>query len=140
MKNIAIKNNIPISYGMVSCISETYQKDNFYLGTMGGHLLDYDLRLNTIVKDFTYNEDTPILGIMPYRLNKYSNYDLSSIIKSSNYYVIWTASSDHEIGLWNSSNMHCDLLLKVNTLEVRNEFRPLTFEIPKKKKRKKNIK
>ena len=130
MKNIAIKNNIPISYGMVSCISETYQKDNFYLGTMGGHLLDYDLRLNTIVKDFTYNEDTPILGIMPYRLNKYSNYDLSSIIKSSNYYVIWTASSDHEIGLWNSSNMHCDLLLKVNTLEVRNEFRPLTVEIP----------
>jgi WD40 repeat protein len=97
---------------------------------MGGHLLDYDLRLNTIVKDFTYNEDTPILGIMPYRLNKYSNYDLSSIIKSSNYYVIWTASSDHEIGLWNSSNMHCDLLLKVNTLEVRNEFRPLTVEIP----------
>jgi hypothetical protein len=36
--------------------------------------------------------------------------------------------------------MHCDLLFKVNTLEVRNEFRPLTFEIPKKKKRKKNIK
>ena len=64
------------------------------------------------------------------RLNKYSNYDLSSIIKSSNYYVIWTASSDHEIGLWNSSNMHCDLLLKVNTLEVRNEFMPLTVEIP----------
>ena len=31
MKNIAIKNNISISY-MVSCISETYQKDNFYLG------------------------------------------------------------------------------------------------------------
>ena len=64
------------------------------------------------------------------RLNKYSNYDLSSIIKSSNYYVIWTASSVHGIGIWNSANMHCDLLLKVNTLEVRNEFMPLTVEIP----------
>ena len=56
------------------------------------------------------------------RLNKYSNYDLSSIIKSSNYYVIWTAPSEHEIGIWINANMHCDLLLKVNTLEVRNEF------------------
>jgi len=81
MKNIAIKNNIPISY-MVSCISKTYQKVFFYFGAIGGYSLDYDLRLNTIIKDFTYNEDTPILGIMPYRLNKYNNYDLSSIIKS----------------------------------------------------------
>ena len=77
---------------------------------------------------------------MPYRLNKYSNYDLNSIIKLSKYYVIGTASSVHGIGIWNSANMLCDLLLKVNTLEVRNEFRPLTFEIPKKKKNKKNIK
>jgi len=59
---------------------------------------------------------------MPYRLNKYSNYDLNSIIKLSKYYVIGTASSVHGIGIWNSANMHCDLLLKVNTLEVRNEF------------------
>ena len=57
---------------------------------------------NTIIKDFTYNEDTHILGIMPYLLNKYSNCDLSSIIKSSNYYVIWTAPSEHEIGIWNN--------------------------------------
>ena len=130
MKNIAIKNNILISYSIVSCISETYQIDNFYFGIISWHLLDYDLRLNTIIKDFTYNEDTPIFGIMPYLLNKYySNYDLSSIIKSSNYYVIWTAPSEHEIVIWNSANMHCDLLLKVNTLEIRNEFRPLTVEI-----------
>ena len=67
---------------------------------------------------------------MPYRLNKYNNYDLSSIIKSSYYYVIWTAPSELEIVIWNSANMHCDLLFKVNTLEVRNEFRPLTVEIP----------
>ena len=112
MKNIAIKNSIPISY-VLSCISETYQKDNFYFGAIGGYSLDYDLRLNTIIKDFTYNEDTHILGIMPYLLNKYSNCDLSSIIKSSNYYVIWTAPSEHEIGIWNSANMLCDLLLKV---------------------------
>ena len=130
MKNIAIKNNIPISYGMISCISETYSKDNFYIGTIGGHLLDYDLRLNTIVKDYIYGDNIPILGIMPYRLYKNCNFDLSSIIKSQNYYIIWTAAFDHEIGLWNSNNMHCDLLLKVNTLEFRGEFRPLTVEIP----------
>ena len=122
MKNISIKNNIQISYSFVSCINETYKKDNFYLGTIGGHLLDYDLRLNTTAKEFTYNEDTPIFGIMPYRLNKYNNYDLCPIIKSSNYYVIWTASSDHEVGLWNSANMHYDLFLKVNTLEVRKHL------------------
>ena len=130
MKNISIKNNKQISYSFVSCINETYQKDNFYLGIIGGDLLDYDLRLNAAAKNCTFNEDTPIFGIMPYRLNKYSNYDLYPIIRSSNYYVIWTASSDHEVGLWNSANMHCDLLLKVNTLEVRNELRPLTIEIP----------
>ena len=106
----------------INFISEIYQKDNFYFGANGGYSLDYDLRLNTIIKDFIYNEDTHILGNIPYRLNKYNNYDLSSIIKSSNYYVIWTASSVHGIGIWNSANMHCDLLLKVNILEVRNEF------------------
>ena len=98
---------------LINFTSETYEKDNFYFGAIGGYSLDYDLRLNTIIKDFTYNEDTHILGIMPYLLNKYSNCDLSSIIKSSNYYVIWTASSEHEIGVWNSANMLCDLLLKV---------------------------
>ena len=123
---------------LINFTSETYEKDNFYFGAIGGYSLDYDLRLNTIIKDFVYNEDTHILCIMPYLLNKYSNYDLSSIIKSSNYYVIWTAPPEHEIGvfqtyllffmhlmifeLWNNANMHCDLLLKVNTLEVRNEF------------------
>jgi len=130
MKNMAIKNRIPISNGMINCISETYSRDNFYIGTIGGHLLDYDLRLNAIVKDYIYNDNIPILGIIPYRLNKNSNYDLSSILKSQNYFIIWSAAFDHEIGLWNSVAMHCDLLLKVNTLEFRGEFRPLTVEIP----------
>ena len=130
IKKIAISNKIPISNGMINCISESYSENNFYIGTIGGHLLEYDMRLNSIVKDYTYSENTPILGILPYRLTKNSNYDLSSIIKSYNYYVIWTGTYDHEISLWNSVNMHCDLLLKVNTLESRKELRPLTVEIP----------
>ena len=130
IKKIAISNHVPISYGMINCISETYSKNNFYIGTIGGHLLEYDMRLNAIVKDYTYCENTPILGIFPYKLTKNSNYDLSSILKSNNYYVIWTGAFDHEIGIWNSVNMHCDLLLKVNTLENRKELRPLTVEIP----------
>ena len=130
MKNMALNTKISISNGMINCICETYSKDNFYIGTIGGHLLDYDLRLNTIVKDYIYSENIPILGIIPYRLNKSSNYDLSSILKSQNYYIIWTAAFDHEIGLWNSVSLSCDLLLKVNTLEFRGEFRPLTVEIP----------
>ena len=130
MKNMAIKNRISISDGMINCLCETFSKDNFYIGTIGGHLLDYDIRLNAIVKDYIYSENIPISGIIPYRLNKNNNYDLSSIIKSQNYYIIWTAAFDHEIGLWNSVSMHCDLLLKVNTLEFRGEFRPLTVEIP----------
>jgi hypothetical protein len=130
IKNVSLSNQIPISYGMINCISEKYSKNNFYIGTIGGHLLEYDMRLNSIIKDYTYCENTPILGIFPYKLTKNSNYDLSSIIKSNNYYVIWTGAFDHEIGLWNSVNMHCDLLLKVNTLENRKELRPLTVEIP----------
>ena len=130
IKNIAISNRIPISHGMINCISETYSKNNFYLGTIGGHLLEYDIRLNGIINDYTYCENTPILGILPYKLTKNSNYDLSSIIKSYNYYIIWTGTYDHEIGLWNDANMHCDLLLKVNTLESRSKPKPLTVEIP----------
>ena len=130
MRNIAMKNQIPIEYGMISCISETFYKDNFYFGTIGGHLLDYDLRLNSIVRDYTYSDNIPILGISPYKLCKGNNFDLSSIIKSQNYYLIWTAAFDHEIGLWNSYTMNCDLLLKVNTLEFKGEFKPLTVEIP----------
>ena len=129
IKSIAISNTIPISDGMINCISETFS-NNFYLGTLGGHLLEYDMRLNSIINDYIYSDNLPILGILPYRLTKFSNYDLNSINKSSNYYVIWTGTFDHEIGLWNSSSMRCDLLLKVNTLENRKELRPLTVEIP----------
>ena len=130
MKNIAMKTQIPIDYGMISCISETYSKDNFYIGTIGGYLLDYDLRLNSVIRDYIYSDNIPILGIKPYKLFKNCNYDLSSIIKSQNYYLIWTAAFDHEIGLWNSYSMNCDLLLKVNTLEFKGAFKPLTVEIP----------
>jgi hypothetical protein len=129
IKSIAISNKIPISDGMINCITETFS-NNFYLGTLGGHLLEYDMRLNSIVNDYIYSENMPILGILPYRLTKLNTYDLNGINKSNNYYVIWTGAFDHEIGIWNSLSMHCDLLLKVNTLENRKELRPLTVEIP----------
>jgi hypothetical protein len=112
MKTTAMKTQIPIDYGMISCISETYSKDNFYIGTIGGYLLDYDLRLNSVIRDYIYSDNIPILGIKPFKLFKNCNYDLSSIIKSQNYYLIWTAAFDHEIGLWNSYSMNCDLIVK----------------------------
>ena len=46
---------------LINFTSETYEKDNFYFGANGGYSLDYDLRLNTIIKDFIYNEDTPTI-------------------------------------------------------------------------------
>ena len=48
----------------------------------------------------------------------------------NNYYAIWTGYFDYEIRLWNCVNMHCDLVLKVNSLENRKELRSLTVEIP----------
>jgi hypothetical protein len=130
IKKMALSNKISVSYGMINCISETYISNNFYIGTIGGHLLNYDLRLNSIVEDYRYCEDIPILGIFPYRIPKNIQYDFSSKIISDEYFVIWSGSYDHEIGLWNNELKHCDLLLKVNTLENRKELRPLTVEIP----------
>lgn len=114
-----MSNQIPISYGMINCITETYSKNNFYIDIIGGYLLEYDMKLNSIIKDYIYCENIPILGTFPYKLTKNSNYNLSSIIKLNNYYAIWTGYFDYEIRLWNCVNMHCDLVLKVNSLENR---------------------
>ena len=130
LKNVALSKSIPLNKGMMNCISETYTTKNFFIGTLGGHMLEYDMRLNSIINDYIYNNNVPILGILPCRLNKNSVYDLSSIMKSYDYYYIWTGADDHEIGLWNAKNLNCDLLLKVNTIPNRKDMSPLTVEIP----------
>ena len=130
IKNVALKKNIPLNKGMINCISETYNMKDFFIGTLGGHMLEYDIRLNSIINDYVYYNNIPILGILPCRLTKNSVYDLSSLIKCYDYYYIWTGAYDHEIGLFNDKNLNCDLLLKVNTIANRKEIRPLTVEIP----------
>ena len=122
---------IPKEKGIMNCICESFKNDKFLIGTLDGCLLKYDIRLNSITKDFQYSNESPILGINLYRFLKTNEYEFSSINKNNNYIIVWTGNEDHEIGFWNYSTLNCDLLLKLN---IQNngcdELNPLQIEIP----------
>ncbi len=127
MNKIALKTHIPLEKGIVSCFYKS-SDNGLYIGTLGGYILDYDIRVNSICKSNKYYSNKPIIGISTYNSkhgfgiqNKYPN------IK--NYLMIWTGSDDHEIGLWDKYNLNCDILFKVNR-NYSNELEPIDVEIP----------
>ena len=120
---------IPKEKGMMICISESFEKNQYLIGTLDGCLLKYDLRINSLVKDFQYSNDSPILGIYLYKYSKANDSEFS--IKNNNYMILWTGSEEHEISFFDYSNLNCDLLLKLNIQSNGNdELNPLEVEIP----------
>ena len=128
---IVLNSNIPKEKGIMSCISESFEKNSFLIGTLDGSLLKYDLRLNTIVRDFKYYNETPILGINLFRTSKNNEYEFNNFDKTNQYIILRTGAEDHEISFWNYSDMNCSLLLKLNIQsDGKNELNPYEVEIP----------
>ena len=65
MDKIALTTYIPIEKGIVSCF---YKSSNIglYIGTLGGYILNYDMRVNSISNSFKYCSNKPIMGISTY--------------------------------------------------------------------------
>jgi phosphoinositide-3-kinase regulatory subunit 4 len=126
INGISLSNNLNKSIGIPYCISEFYE--NFFLiGTLSGKLLKYDLRINKIISEHNYNDNTPILGMILCKQNKDKNKSL----------LIWSGNEDYEIGMWNIDDKYnisniCNLLLKVNSIDQDDEktYEPLLLEIP----------
>ena len=128
---IVLNSAIPKEKGIMSCICESFENNSFLIGTLDGSLLKYDLRLNTIVRDFKYYNEIPILGINLYRTSKASEYEFNTFDKTNQYIILWTGAEDHEISFWNYSDMNCSLLLKLNIQSNgNNELNPFEVEIP----------
>jgi WD40 repeat protein len=128
----SLKYDIGVQKGLVSSLDYSKDERCLYLGTLGGYILKYDFRLNSIIDTFKYNENTPIIGIKSYLPCKGKEYDLYSMNINPNfnkYLLIWTAANDHEMGLWNEDTLNCDMIFKVNPLQG-TEIKPLPMEIP----------
>ena len=122
MHKIALNKKLTFDKGKPNCIREMINENNtFYIGTSGGKLLKYDLRFNSISSEFQYYDNAPILGIYPFQSNKCNLLDPGSSVDVQNkYFIIWTASNNHEIGFWNCISLNCDLLLKVNAFNLNS--------------------
>ena len=139
-EKIALNLVIPKEKGIMNCICELKENYSFLIGTLNGSLLNYDLRLNSIVDDFQYYNETPILGINLFRPSKSNEFEYISLDKNCQYLILWTGAEDHEIGFWNCSDMNCNLLLKLNIQSNgNNELNPLDIEIPYIERNYKNI-
>ena len=136
MDRIALDKKISKQKGIFNCISDSFQENNFYIGTLDGNLLYYDLRMNDIIEEYKYNEKEiiPILNIDLYRPIKNIEYDIQALNnnKNNDYIILLTGNDEHEISFWNynDTSFHCDLLLTVNNLENDDELRPLIVDIP----------
>ena len=129
--NNALDLIIPKEKGMMICISESFENNQYLIGTLDGNLLKYDLRINSLVKDFQYSNDNPIIGINIYKMSKAYEYDFNFFNKNNQYLILWTGAEEHEIGLFNYSDLNCDLLLKINIQSNGNhELNPLEIDIP----------
>ena len=133
MNNTVLRSYIPIERGIISCLYKKYDTTDIILGTLGGYILNYDMRINSVSNCYKYCHNKPIIGISSF----YSKHDFGHLNKFPNmkdYFLIWTGSEDHEISLWNKENLNkenlnCDFLLKVNK-SYSGELKPLTIEIP----------
>ena len=123
---ISLNYKIPKEKGIMNCICESFDYGQFFISTLDGNLLKYDLRLNSVIKDFKYYYGTPISGINIYSPSKLSEYEFNN----NQYVVLWSASDDFEISFFNYSNMNCEILLKLNIQNNSNEYNPLEVEIP----------
>ena len=128
MNNTALRTYIPIERGIISCLYKEYDSTDIILGTLGGYILNYDMRINSVSNCYKYCHNKPIIGISSF----YSKHGFGYINKYPNmkdYFLIWTGSEDHEITLWNKKNLNCDFLFKVNK-SYSDELKTLTIEIP----------
>ena len=114
---IALNKNLSFEKGKPYCIREGFTKNYFYIGTSKGTILKYDLRFNSILDEYNYYNQDPILGIYPFNYSK-NNINLFYNDLQSKYFIIWTANNNHEVGFWNINTLQCDLLLKVNTFKL----------------------
>ena len=140
-KKIALEKKFSKNKGIFNCISKSFDDNIFYIGSLDGNLLYYDLRINDIVEEYKYNENEniPIIDIHLYRPMKNIDYDIPAFnsnkiedINNKNYIILLTGNEEHEISFWNyfDSQFHCDLLLTVNTLDSDEELKPLFIDIP----------
>ena len=134
MNKVALYTKTSKEKGVFNCICESFEENNFYLGSLDGNLVLYDLRINDIVNEYKYNENenVPILGINLYRPMKNVDYIIDHFNKNDEYIILWTGNDEHEISFWNYNNsfFYCDLLLTVNMLDNEDELKPLPIEIP----------
>ena len=128
MNNTALRTYIPIERGIISCLYTKNNYNDLTLGTLGGYILNYDIRINSISNNYKYCHNKPIIGISSY-ISKHGFGHLNKYHSLQDYLMIWTGAEDHEISLWNKENLNCDYLFKVNKT-YSNEMKPLTIEIP----------
>lgn len=117
--------------GIVSCLESS--SNSLIIGTYSGYLMEFDLRLNSVIKTWRYSDNHPILSIKNFVPNTSREYDcflnsLSSYNRNK-YLIVNVAAADQEIGFWNQTTMNCDLLIKVNPIQGPN-ITPLMTEIP----------
>ena len=140
MHKIALRNKISFEKGRPNCIREYFVKNKFFIGTCGGYLLDYDLRFNSIINEYLYYNNDPIIDIYNFSCGRNSAYDYFSNDPLSKYLIILTASDTHDIGFWNcnyNKNFFCELLLKVNRDNLYEVDYPMPFRKTNKEKKKK---
>ena len=134
INKVALYKKLSKERGIFNCICESFDKDNFLIGTLDGNLLEYDLRINDVINEYKYNDNQniPILGINLYSPLKNVDYEVESFKNYDKYIVLWTGNEEHEISFWNKnkSYYYCDLFLTVNMLDYDDEIKPLPIEIP----------
>ena len=131
-QKVDLSYNISKQKGIISCIGSGFDTDSIFIGTLGGYILHYDLRINTVTNSYKYQRNTPIVGLSTYTPTRYATANLRSMSNDNDnnkYLAIWTGANDHEIGLWNINSFNFDVLFKVNTFYDK-ETKPLTVEIP----------
>ena len=112
MKTTALVCELPKERGIVSCISNGFNEQTFNVGTLGGYIMKYDARLNSISSSLQYYNNKPIVGVCSYTpiQSQYHPYKNISGLKSK-YLLIWTGSDEHDIALWDTQLMRGNTIM-----------------------------
>ena len=127
---ISLNLKVPKEKGIMNCICDSFEYGQFLISTLDGNLFKYDLRLNSLINDFKYYYGMPISGVNIYKPSKLNEFEVNTLNKYNQYIILWSGADEHEISFFNEYDMNCDLLLKLNVQNNRNEYSPLDIEIP----------
>jgi|LauGreDrversion4_2_1035121.scaffolds.fasta_scaffold560419_2 hypothetical protein len=99
--------------------SDPYQ---LHLGTLGGYVMVYDVRYNTMAQQYKHYTRAPVNSLASFRPNPASSLNLNKSDATSPMLIVSTGAANYEVSLLNLETGSVEVLLAVDDRQTKDNF------------------